>query len=201
MVKFAKSQKITQEAQKLVGEGKHQEAYDLLMQAEVIEPEVLGELGEHFLKEGEYEKAIDLYAKMGECSCNPKTVERRFHKHVQTLQQTQNYDKLISVGEALIEKGYKKLEDSLKFRKVNYKLKEHEELLIAIQNKMNEMITEINNLQKQKKSSSPVQVPEEKQTVFKEKDKQKTKPTNRSGDYTPGDVDINEFFYSGSKKR
>ena len=92
-------------------------------------------------------------------------------------------------------------EDSLKFRKVNYKLKEHEELLIAIQNKMNEMITEINNLQKQKKSSSPVQVPEEKQTVFKEKDKQKTKPTNRSGDYTPGDVDINEFFYSGSKKR
>ena len=92
-------------------------------------------------------------------------------------------------------------EDNLQLRKINYKLKEHEDIIIQIQNKMNEMITEINKLQNQRPvSKGPVKVPEEKQTIFTG-EKPKEKPKNRSGDYGPGDIDINEYFYSGSKRK
>ena len=110
MVNAAKSRKVAGTANKLMKEEKHQEAYDLLMQAENADTMILGDLGQHFLGVGEFEKAIDLYAKMGEINHNPKAVQGVFREYVQGLQKAGDYEKIIGVGEALLERGYKKLE-------------------------------------------------------------------------------------------
>ncbi|MBT5343027.1 hypothetical protein HOL59_05585 [Candidatus Woesearchaeota archaeon] len=110
MVKFAKRKKVTKTAYQLIKEEKHQEAYDLLMQSEIVDTIILGDLGQHFLETGEYVEAIDLYTKMGEISGSPEAVQSVFHEHVQGLQKTEDYDGIISISETLLEKGYKMLE-------------------------------------------------------------------------------------------
>ena len=110
MVKFAKSKKVVATAYQLIKEEKHQEAYDLLMQAETVDTMVLGDLGQHFLGAGEFEKAIDLYTKMGEINGNLRLVPDVFREYVQGLQKAGDYEKIIGVGEALLERGYKKFE-------------------------------------------------------------------------------------------
>jgi hypothetical protein len=110
MVKTAKSRKVAGTANKLMKEEKHQEAYDLLMQSEIADTMILGDLGQHFLGVGEFEKAIDLYTKMGEINGNLRLVPDVFREYVQGLQKAGDYEKIIGVGEALLERGYKKLE-------------------------------------------------------------------------------------------
>jgi hypothetical protein len=68
--------------------------------------------------------------------------------------------------------------------------------------KMNEMIKEINDMKEQvEKASKPFTVPQtgaDGQTQFKKPQAEAPKNHARTGNYKPGDISVEKFFYSGS---
>jgi hypothetical protein len=76
--------------------------------------------------------------------------------------------------------------------------------LQAVMAKMNEMIKVINELEKLKDSVTTIDEGEEKQTrlapkVVKKPKEDKPKTNPRSGDMKPGDIDLSETFYYGTR--
>lgn len=87
-------------------------------------------------------------------------------------------------------------------KQTTQRLNDMEERVSTVVSKMNEMIKEINTLQKggggssheKKESQAPLPKPEPKQGSGSE-------PHARSGNYTPQDVQIDKIFYFGSGKK
>lgn len=93
--------------------------------------------------------------------------------------------------------------DALEFRNMKEKMDAMEQQMGMIFTKMNEIITELNRVDK-KRADSPIEVRnprevEEKQREMQTNLKSQEAPAShpRSGDYKPNDVSIEKMFYFG----
>ena len=98
-------------------------------------------------------------------------------------------------------------DENLKFRKVESTLNQQQEMIKVLQEKINEIIDQINKLQEMQSAQKTLseerlkQPTEEKQAPLKEtRAKEDNKSTPRSGEYKPDDVSIGKMFYFGNKK-
>ena len=85
--------------------------------------------------------------------------------------------------------------DALDIKNIHDKIKGLEGQMSQVFTKMNEMIAEINRIDKKKKES-PIEVKEEQEAQAQLKD-EKIEPHPRTGDYKPDDVSIEKMFYFG----
>ena len=86
-------------------------------------------------------------------------------------------------------------------RKFNNDLSSLQEKMNSLINKLNMICDEVKNL---KTRETPVKEgakasKEEKQNALKVKEENKESPNQRTGNFKPGDIDINEVFYCGTK--
>ena len=83
---------------------------------------------------------------------------------------------------------------------VNTRLNVVEENVSSVIGKMNEMIKIITKLEQRLEQGGVPELPKERQeTIAKKEDKKETTGQLRSGDYKPGDVEIDRIFYFGKK--
>ncbi len=83
--------------------------------------------------------------------------------------------------------------------KINHRLDEYDKKIDLLMSKMNEIIAEINKIESGLTSSSvrsPTPRPEKPAH-----NEGNTKPAARTGGLQPGDIKIEDYFYSGSKKQ
>ena len=83
---------------------------------------------------------------------------------------------------------------------VNTRLNSVEENVSSVIGKMNEMIKVITKLEQRMEQGGVAELPKERQeTIAKKEEKKETTGQLRSGDYKPGDVEIDRIFYYGKK--
>jgi hypothetical protein len=95
--------------------------------------------------------------------------------------------------------------DALEIKNMKDKIDAMEQQMSMIFMKMNEIISEINRLDK-RRMDSPIEVRDPKEVEEKQREmqtslkKQEVEPHPRSGDYKPGDVAIEKMFYFGGSR-
>lgn len=91
--------------------------------------------------------------------------------------------------------------DALEIRNMNERIKNIETQLGQVFMKINEIIAQINILEKRKKES-PIEVKQPEQRDFQAQLKsEKVQPHPRTGDFKPEDVSIEKMFYFGGGGR
>jgi len=96
--------------------------------------------------------------------------------------------------------------DALEFRNMREKLEAMEQQMGMIFTKMNEIITELNRVDK-KRTDSPIEIRNPREIEEKQREMQTNlkkqeveAPHPRSGDYKPSDVSIEKMFYFGGSR-
>ncbi len=91
---------------------------------------------------------------------------------------------------------------------VKERLNVHDKAIFEMQNKINEIVSEINSMEEALKKilnilqKNKIESTEGPNEDVKQKTKeQDTKPTPRTGDYTPENIRIEDYFYYGNKKK